>query len=370
MPPCRKIRRRGYTLVELVVSMAVATVLMGGLASAIVLASHAMPNKENPAKATLDAHYAAEQIAGELFCAQSFSERTTTSVEFTVADRDGDSFSETIRYAWPGTPGDPLTRQYNSGTTVEFVPEAYEFTLAYNYRQESTTTTETVVTQSPEIGLASFISWSGAPATEAPLSPVNWMAEYFQITPPAEVTTMNISTVKLMARSGFPSPGATITIGIHPTVAPGDPTPQSNPIGTPAVLLTSTLSLQMNWANFTFSDVVIDTSQTEYVIVVKTSVGGTAYLRKYYLKTAPADTHILTWTDDAGGSWDPRSNVWDDYDMPFMVYGTYETETTEDITTTRYFLQSTGISLRSGPTASTRVDTAVQVLNEPEVPGL
>lgn len=368
MPPYGKIRRRGYTLVELVVSMAVATVLMGGLASAIVLASHAMPSKKNPASAMLESHYAAEQIASELFCAQAFSERTATSVEFTVADRDGDSIAETIRYAWPGTPGDPLTRRYNSGTTVEFVPEAYEFTLAYNYRHESTTTTETVVTQSPEIGLASFISWAGAPETEATLSPVNWMAEYFQITPPAEVTTMNISTVKLMVRSGFPNSTATISVGIHPTVAPGDPTPQSNPIGTPAVLLTSTIPSIMNWIGFTFSDVVIDTSQTEYVIVVKASVGGTAYLRKYYLKTAPADTHILTWTDDASGSWDPRSNAWDDYDMPFLVYGTFETETTQETTTTRYFLQSTGISLRSGPSTSTRVDTAVQVLNEPEVP--
>ncbi len=370
MPLCRKIRRRAYTLVELVVSMAVATVLMGGLASAIVLASHAMPNKKNPASAMLESHYAAEQIAGELFCAQSFSERTATSVEFTVADRDGDSNAETIRYAWPGTPGDPLTRQYNAGSIVEFVPKVYELTLAYNYRQESTTTTQTVVTQSPEIGLASFISWSEAPATEAPLSPVNWMAEYFQITPPPEVTTMNIVRVRLMARSGSPSPGATISVGIYPTVAPGDPTPQSNPIGTPAVFLTSTLSLQMNWVTVTFSDVVIDTSQTEYVIVVKASVGGTVYVRQYYWRSAPADTHILRSTDDAGGSWDPRANAWDDYDMPFMVYGTYETETTEETTTTRYFLQSTGISLRSGPAASTRVDTAVQVLNQPEVPGL
>ena len=124
-------RRRAFTLLELLFAMVVMTALMGGLASALMLASRAIPDDASPAAVAIDAYYAADQIAGELFCAQSFSERTATAITFTVADRDNDTVAETIRYAWTGTPGDPLTRQYNGGTVVNIIDSAYEFDLTY-----------------------------------------------------------------------------------------------------------------------------------------------------------------------------------------------------------------------------------------------
>ena len=127
----RPLHRRAFTLVELTVSMAVMTVLMAGLASAIVIASRAIPDDQSPVSATLEGYDIAEQIAGELFCAQTMPERTATAVTFTVADRDNDTVAETIRYAWTGTPGDPLTRQYNGGTVVNIIDSAYEFDLTY-----------------------------------------------------------------------------------------------------------------------------------------------------------------------------------------------------------------------------------------------
>ncbi len=96
-------RRRALTLLELVVSMVAMTTLMGGLASALVLASRAIPDDASSSAVALDAYYVADQMAGELFCARSLSERTATAVTFTVADRDNDAVAETIRYAWSGT---------------------------------------------------------------------------------------------------------------------------------------------------------------------------------------------------------------------------------------------------------------------------
>ena len=61
----------------------------------------------------------------ELNYALSFTERPVNVVEFTVADRDGDESPEFIRYAWSGTPGDPLTRQYNGGTIAELVRDVH-----------------------------------------------------------------------------------------------------------------------------------------------------------------------------------------------------------------------------------------------------
>jgi prepilin-type N-terminal cleavage/methylation domain-containing protein len=107
--------RRGFTLVEMVLSMAVMTILLGGIASAMILASRAMPDLATPLKAMADGYYAADQLAGELFAAQTITARSATSVTFTVADRNNDSIAETIRYSWGGA-GQPLTRQYNIGT--------------------------------------------------------------------------------------------------------------------------------------------------------------------------------------------------------------------------------------------------------------
>ncbi len=132
MNPVRPYHRRGFTLLELAASIAVMSVLMGGLASAILLASHAMPDREGPFAATVEGAELAGQIAGELYCARSFTERTSTSVEFAVADRDNDTNLETIRYYWSGTPGDPLTREYNGSGATPVVPAIYEFDLAYD----------------------------------------------------------------------------------------------------------------------------------------------------------------------------------------------------------------------------------------------
>jgi len=127
-------RRRAFTLLELVFAMVAMTALMGGLASALVLASRAIPDDASPAAVAIDAYYAADQIAGELFCARSFSERTATATTFTVADRDNDAIAETIRYAWSGTLGDPLTRQYNTAAAVAVVDDVREFEIRYDVK--------------------------------------------------------------------------------------------------------------------------------------------------------------------------------------------------------------------------------------------
>ena len=364
----RPIHRRAFSLVELTVSMAVMTVLMGGLASAIVIASRAIPDDQSPISATLEGSDIAEQIAGELFCAQSFSQRTATAVTFTVADRTGDSVAETIRYAWTGAPGDPLTRQYNGGTIINLVDSTEELVLTYKTRTVSTTTTTTTTGQSSEIDLASFDSWSGVFPTDDAPSSSRWRAEYCQISAPGGVTSMNITRVQLMMRENIINPAATVSVGIHRPASPGDPEPQATPLGTPAVRLTSSLGTSYVWTDFTFSDVVVDPTDPELVIVLKGTALGTANVRSYYWKFAPADTTNLIWTTDSGASWDPRASAQDDYDMPFHIYGTYETETTQDVTTDQYFLHSVGIRLRAGPDTSTRVETSVPVLNEPEVP--
>jgi hypothetical protein len=119
--------RPGFTLVELIVAMGGAGMLITGLFSALYIALKASDTSLTPAAATIQGNATMTGLLSELQFARSFSELSTTAITFSVPGRDGESTSETIRYAWSGTPGDPLTRQYNGGTVAKLVDNVYAF---------------------------------------------------------------------------------------------------------------------------------------------------------------------------------------------------------------------------------------------------
>ncbi len=110
--------RTGFTLIELMISMGTASILIVGLGSAIYLSGRAL---DDGASSPVDAALAADvlnDVLADLQHAQNFSERTATAVTFAVPDRDGDQTPDTIRYAWTGVVGDPLTYEYNNAAPV------------------------------------------------------------------------------------------------------------------------------------------------------------------------------------------------------------------------------------------------------------
>src|SRR5947209_5212405 len=109
---------RAYTLVELVVSLAVLSILLLAIGSSLTVALSATGNAATNAAAVQQSCDAADQIADDLNVAMNFTERTATAVTFTVPSRSGAATADTIRYAWAGTAGNPLTRQFNGGTVA------------------------------------------------------------------------------------------------------------------------------------------------------------------------------------------------------------------------------------------------------------
>ena len=123
--------RRGYTLIELIVSIGSASVLTAGLASAVIVANGGLSAPESPDGQRLDASDVHRQLLSDLRHAQSFSERTDTAVTFTVPDRDGDGFPDTLRYAWSGPPNNLLEFSMNGGTSVTLAEDVQDFELSY-----------------------------------------------------------------------------------------------------------------------------------------------------------------------------------------------------------------------------------------------
>lgn len=123
--------RRGHTLVEMVVAMTSASVLMVGLASAVMVTSRAFRPETTTQHVRTDVAFAEHGLLADLQLATGFTERTDKAATFTVPDRDGDGRPETLRYAWSGASGDPLTFHYNGAAAIPLVKDVRDFKLSY-----------------------------------------------------------------------------------------------------------------------------------------------------------------------------------------------------------------------------------------------
>jgi hypothetical protein len=67
------------------------------------------------------------ELEADLEFALAFTEQSARAVTFLVPDQSGDAKLETVRYAWSGTPGDPLTRQFNGGAVAVVLENVHVF---------------------------------------------------------------------------------------------------------------------------------------------------------------------------------------------------------------------------------------------------
>lgn len=110
--------RSAFSLVELSVSILIVSLLMLGLMSSIQIVTQASQLVDGPVQETTSLARAVEQMSADLRVAQTFIERSSDAVEFTVADRDGDGNAERIRYQWAAAGDHSLTRtlSYSAGS--------------------------------------------------------------------------------------------------------------------------------------------------------------------------------------------------------------------------------------------------------------
>ncbi len=123
--------RRAHTLLELVVSMSLATLLMTGLASALFLAGRTFDAGGSTAVQQAEAAQVLGEVLADVNQALGFSQRTANALTFTVPDRDGDDTPETIHYSWSGTAGDPLLVEYNGSSAETLLDDVHQFDLSY-----------------------------------------------------------------------------------------------------------------------------------------------------------------------------------------------------------------------------------------------
>ena len=360
--------RSAVTLIETAASIAVASVLLTGIGSAIVIASRSIPAENDPIAAVVTAAGVVEQMASELSCLQSVVARSGAAVEFTVADRNGDDVAETIRYAWSGTSGDPLTRQYNAGNIVELIDGVHGFNLGYDL----TTITETTVIPEkdyPNQWVVHVDIDQVNPELGFVVSTDTWCGEYFVPNPnaypnssitPAETDSWKISYIYIRFKK-LGSPGGTTTVQLRGAGADGLPTAE-------LIQQWQVVEKDLSGTSWTQKGFAVSNGPwlppSQGLCVVVKPASGTDTCQVLHQQTVVPDGNAAFFAStDGGTTWVMKPG----FSMTrFRIYATLKTAGSST-STSQYFLKRTNIALQETANAMSAVSSSVAILNKPEV---
>lgn len=107
-------RRRAFTLIELVSSLFISSVVIVAMASSIGLMTRSLPDASNPTQVGIFVQRALDLIATDARFAIELTIVDDGEINILIPDRDGDSAPDLIVYRWGGSAGDPLTREHKS----------------------------------------------------------------------------------------------------------------------------------------------------------------------------------------------------------------------------------------------------------------
>ena len=151
----RRRRSRAFTLVELVLALALTTIVVGAATSVMIVASRALPSTSDASVLATDTASGLAMLEAELQCATR-TRLEPTAITFTIPDRTGDSIPETIRYSWSGVSGQPLLRTEAAATAAVTGPlQSLSFT-ADSARTSGTRIGAVYVSITLDRGLTSF----------------------------------------------------------------------------------------------------------------------------------------------------------------------------------------------------------------------
>ena len=137
--------RPGFSLPELTVSLAVMTVLMTGLASAILVSSRGIPQDDDARERLRATHEALSRITGDLRYSTEVKKSEAARVRIYIGDRGhGGAGAEQIEFGWSGIAGDPLQLTYN-GVTRTILPDVHYLKFTYMTRVDPDDSTRTRV---------------------------------------------------------------------------------------------------------------------------------------------------------------------------------------------------------------------------------
>ncbi len=345
------------TLVEVTMALAMFSIIAVALGSALTIAVKAVPDAKSANPSLLAASAIHDQIASELFYARSVTELGTNAIAFTVADRNADGVDETIRYAWSGVAGDPITRQYNGGTAVSMLADAREFALTFDKRSVKSPTryTEGVEQQI-------FTSGKGLLGSAVPVRNNQFPGESLPNVNWSNGTALwRITRVRLICQDDKPG---SFRVQVRTQDASG--LPSGNVVDQVTVLNTG---LPATWGavDFTFTNPPTMTPSDNACIVLRWLKGGDD-------SDGVCDVwnNTLTLALLGGAKYVSSTNggaTWGGNALRGLAMTVWAAPSTKDPDTYQYYLTNVRCVMRSGSDANGRIVGNFRVPTEPQVTG-
>lgn len=342
-------RQSGLTLMELVVSLALVSLIVGALGAAMIAASHALPDGKRTTDILGQATGVLQRLDDELRTSIYITERAASAVTFVIADRSGDGLPETLRYTWGGNDGDPLMRKYNDEPEIPVVDGVTRFVLSYE--------TNTVVERYPgphvESAEQEFSSCIDQVYSEG-VRANGWLAQHFKPLLPAEAISWRMTRAYIKARQDGEYGGSTLVQirGINPDLTPSSTVLQQQPMSETDLTSSST------WQEFSFSHIQNRIPGESLCLVLQHDNGDVA--AKVGVGNA-SDGKLST--VDSGANWDHHSGE----ALVHYIYGTYFVFGQDQVVTRNYISSVQSKLEMSLGGFEHQLVNVVQTLNLPEV---
>ncbi len=348
-------RFHGLTLIELIISMVVTSLIVVAMGSTLLIAGKALPNSDQPELALLEATQVTQDLVQDLQYAIDVNETGTHAISFSVADRDSDEAQEWIHYQWSGTAGDPLTRQYNDGSTVSILEDVQDFSLNYTWQEN----TETITTTA-EAGTSLLHGYAdGSSVVATAVAEDKWYAQYIKPYLSSDAVSWSLTYLDFYCKSGVAALGQ-FTVQIQTATTGGYPT---GVVLAEQSVAESSLTSYMALKRLTFSNVT-DLDPDEGICAVFIWDSGTSeacYLNIDAASSTSSYRQFLKSTND-GVSWTLQSSK----SLRFYAYGSATSSWDTTLATSRT-LQNVEITLNSQDDNRAQFQTHVNLVNQPEV---
>ena len=355
---------RGFTLIELLVSVSITAILLAGTTSVILVMGHALPSREDDLVRSMPAAQAANRIAAELQEATSIVFAGPTAVEFTVADRDSpaDNVDETIRYAWSGVPGDPLTRRYNGGTAYTVLDDVREFDLDYD--QMSFIDGDPPLIEGPEQAYVMQDGTNSGVQDEVVISDSYQLAQTFLPVLPLNAVSWRITRFQLHIRADQTQGGATsgqIAMRLEETDLTGAPMKEIDEL----IVFEDTLPRKTALLEFSFPNAGGLDPLQPYAISIHPNRNNDKNVARL-LTGSPSLLSPTTryFFDNGFKNWTEELNR----DLWITVWGRAEYVDPDWVPPIRIEMRSVNITLNTGTTDTSRIVTGAPTLNRPSLP--